>query len=558
MVFWSRIRHLKFEGLSHQCKRWYCQIPGVSSTYYIAGKMTIKVFEKPNSFTCRRPTDLYSAVRSFAAPVQAKPKPEPKDSSGPRLNNQITAEFVRLVSDEGHVVVSRREALNRARKLQLDLVEVQRAADPPVCKIMDFHREQYKQQVKDKERVKGKSEVTLRKGDCKEVRFKGKTEQKDLQMKADMAKRLMEKGYRVKCTAMGTEDQDLGGLLSRLSAMIEDISVVESGPRVERRQAYVIVRHIKFGPPKKLAKVSEPTKIDFVKEATSPSTISISSHIQSPDQIEENWEPEDEIIPDQAESPIASSMKRTDGKLGESKKGWSSFDASEVDFEKVFDFDGSGTGKSISFTDGRMDSAAGSPYPQQETRSVQTKSVPSPVIKPSFEGQNRYNSRSETRTDVLPTKSTIQRIPTDINRRPPAPGSMDSGRVPQFSDQHKLPPTSTTRASPSLEQKQELGNGASTFRTLKQPPVVDETPAQGGHSRRGSPPSPSPTPTPSYGIFSVPKPTNLPNNQNSATEVTREVNSTKQKTESGQRPEANKTREGGWGIFSRDATSSAK
>ncbi|KAF5930673.1 hypothetical protein HYC85_031546 [Camellia sinensis] len=68
---------------------------------------------------------------------------------------------------------------------------------------MDYHKEKYNQQVKEKDRAKSKSEVTLRKGDCKEVRFSGKTEQKDLQMKANTVKRLMERGYRVKVPADG-------------------------------------------------------------------------------------------------------------------------------------------------------------------------------------------------------------------------------------------------------------------------------------------------------------------------------------------------------------------
>jgi translation initiation factor IF-3 len=46
------------------------------------------------------------------------------DSDGPRLNEKITGDYVRLVSEEGHCVVSLREALRRAKELQCDLVEV--------------------------------------------------------------------------------------------------------------------------------------------------------------------------------------------------------------------------------------------------------------------------------------------------------------------------------------------------------------------------------------------------------------------------------------------------
>ena len=35
-------------------------------------------------------------------------------------------------------------------------LQVQRNANPPVCKLMDFHREKYKQQLKEKDRAKSK------------------------------------------------------------------------------------------------------------------------------------------------------------------------------------------------------------------------------------------------------------------------------------------------------------------------------------------------------------------------------------------------------------------
>ncbi|MCH89334.1 translation initiation factor IF-3 chloroplastic-like, partial [Trifolium medium] len=55
-----------------------------------------------------------------------------------------------------HSVVSRFEALKRAKMLKLDLVEVDKNANPPVCKIMDYHKELYKKKESDKERAKSK------------------------------------------------------------------------------------------------------------------------------------------------------------------------------------------------------------------------------------------------------------------------------------------------------------------------------------------------------------------------------------------------------------------
>lgn len=249
VLFWCRTKQGQLRALSNQFTRYYFQIHGPSS---VIRETKIGVVNS-QSLTFHR-TRLESAnyVRFFAAPVQAKPKYEEKNN-GPRMNEQISAQYVRLVTDEGHGVVSRHEALERARRLGVDLVEVQPDGDPPVCKLMDYKKEMYVKQVKEKEQTKKKSDLVLRKGAMKEVRITCKIDKHDLQTKAEAVKRLAERGHRIKCmaVAVGTESQDLGGLLSRFSALIDDFSLVESGPKVEAKQAYVVVRHVKFGPLKK-------------------------------------------------------------------------------------------------------------------------------------------------------------------------------------------------------------------------------------------------------------------------------------------------------------------
>ncbi|KAI5017633.1 hypothetical protein ZWY2020_042521 [Hordeum vulgare] len=142
--------------------------------------------------------------------------------AGHQLNNDITAPFLRLVSDGGHDVVPRHEALQMAARMGLDLVEVGRKSNPPVCKIMDFHKEKYNKDAQQKQRLKTKSAIALRGGDIKEVWFKAKTEMKDMKVKADAITRLMEHGYKVKSMAMpaGNEAEDLGGPLSRLLGLV--------------------------------------------------------------------------------------------------------------------------------------------------------------------------------------------------------------------------------------------------------------------------------------------------------------------------------------------------
>ncbi|KAG5527172.1 hypothetical protein RHGRI_028173 [Rhododendron griersonianum] len=85
----------------------------------------------------------------------------------------------------GIVLCQRREALEHARPLNVDLVKLITIS---IALATHYQLVCYVYLLVE-------SEVTLRKGDCKEVQFSVKTEQKDLQMKADTVERLMDHGY---------------------------------------------------------------------------------------------------------------------------------------------------------------------------------------------------------------------------------------------------------------------------------------------------------------------------------------------------------------------------
>ncbi|KAL2323993.1 hypothetical protein Fmac_023051 [Flemingia macrophylla] len=252
MAFWHRIRNPNLKTLSITFQRCY---------HASAPKLCPTNIPHPNSVFHRRPTSAFNSVRFFAAPVQVKSKNEEEDSDEYRLNEKIKAPYIRLVRDDGqHSIVPKFEALELAKKVKLDLVEVDRSARPPVCKIMDYHKEMYKRQEWEKERAKSKADMTLRK-DNKEVRFSAKTEAKDLKVKADMIKKLADKGYRVMCKISAKENQDLTTLFSPLLSLIEDVCLVESGPHMSKKDAHMLVRHIKFGLPKKgVKKVQDETQ----------------------------------------------------------------------------------------------------------------------------------------------------------------------------------------------------------------------------------------------------------------------------------------------------------
>ncbi|KAG2293768.1 hypothetical protein Bca52824_040437 [Brassica carinata] len=93
---------------------------------------------------------------------QTSKKEEDVESDGPRLNDKITSETV------------------------------QRDAKPPVCKIVDYAHDKYKNDQVGKERAKAKrAEVTIR-PEVKDIHFTPKIDAKDLQFEAKQASILME------------------------------------------------------------------------------------------------------------------------------------------------------------------------------------------------------------------------------------------------------------------------------------------------------------------------------------------------------------------------------
>ena len=71
---------------------------------------------------------------------------------GPRYNNRITSSEVQVISRDGENlgILNLNEAISKAKKDELDLIEIAPNAKPPVCKIMDIGKFKYDQQKKSK------------------------------------------------------------------------------------------------------------------------------------------------------------------------------------------------------------------------------------------------------------------------------------------------------------------------------------------------------------------------------------------------------------------------
>jgi translation initiation factor IF-3 len=172
--------------------------------------------------------------------MRAAPEREP---SGPRINDAIRAKEVRLIDETGNNVgvVAHTDALERAVKAGLDLVEISPEADPPVCKILDYGKYKYQAQKKAAEARKHQKIVEI-----KEIKMRPAIDDHDYDVKMRSIKRFFEEGDKVKVTLRfrGREmaHQQLGmQVLQRVKGDLEPIAKVESEPRLEGRQMVMVL-----------------------------------------------------------------------------------------------------------------------------------------------------------------------------------------------------------------------------------------------------------------------------------------------------------------------------
>ena len=114
-------------------------------------------------------------------------------------NNQIVSTELRVVAADGEKlgVMSKSDALNEARKRELDLVLIVPNANPPVAKIVSLNKYNYELKKREKEQAKvARANVV----DVKEVKFRPAIGEHDLLNKMKQAQKFIDKGAKVKLT----------------------------------------------------------------------------------------------------------------------------------------------------------------------------------------------------------------------------------------------------------------------------------------------------------------------------------------------------------------------
>ena len=162
---------------------------------------------------------------------------------GPRINEQIEAEKVRVVNADGEMVgvISKEEGIEIAFEAGLDLVEVSPNADPPVCKVLDYGKYKYEAQKKANEARKKQKVI-----DVKEIKMRPGIDEHDYQVKMRSVRRFLDEGDKVKMTIRfrGREmtHQELGmKVLDRVREDVDELAKVEQFPKSEGRLMTMVI-----------------------------------------------------------------------------------------------------------------------------------------------------------------------------------------------------------------------------------------------------------------------------------------------------------------------------
>lgn len=160
-----------------------------------------------------------------------------------RINQGIRVKEVRLVGEKGEQlgIMPVSQALELARRHDLDLAEVAPTATPPVCRLLDYGKYKYEQSKKEREQRRNQRVSLLR-----EVRIRPKIDPHDFESKARSVKKLLGEGDKVKVTVRfrGREitHPEIGwGLLQRMTESLKGVAAIARQPIIEGRSMTIIL-----------------------------------------------------------------------------------------------------------------------------------------------------------------------------------------------------------------------------------------------------------------------------------------------------------------------------
>jgi len=160
------------------------------------------------------------------------------------LNGEIRSPRLRVIDDDGKQlgILSLAEAISIAEERDLDLVEISPESDPPIAKITDWGKYNYK-----KTKQLQKSKKAAKTVELKQIRFGLKIGENDLAIKINKATKFLESGHKVKFNIMykGREQahKELGfNLANKITEKFGDSIIVDQNPTLAGRQLSFVIR----------------------------------------------------------------------------------------------------------------------------------------------------------------------------------------------------------------------------------------------------------------------------------------------------------------------------
>lgn len=148
-----------------------------------------------------------------------------------------------VIDDEGNQlgVLSKKDAIAKAKEKDLNLVLVGMKANPPVAKIMDYGKFKYEQGKRER-----KSKANQTKIEIKEIKLRPKIGSHDLETKLKHSRKFLEAGNKVKFIMQfrGREmsHQDIGrNILTQVKENLQELGKVEFEPKLEGRNLTMIM-----------------------------------------------------------------------------------------------------------------------------------------------------------------------------------------------------------------------------------------------------------------------------------------------------------------------------
>jgi len=154
---------------------------------------------------------------------------------------------VRLIGVDGSQlgIFATADAQRIADEQDLDLVEVAPDGDPPVCRVMDYSKYKYEQDMKAKKARKHQTRVEI-----KEIKFRPKIDKHDYETKKKHVLRFLTAGAKVKVTIMFRGREMVHAerglvILERLAEELTEIAIIESPPKIDGRNMFMMIAPVK-------------------------------------------------------------------------------------------------------------------------------------------------------------------------------------------------------------------------------------------------------------------------------------------------------------------------